>query len=84
MIRTAWNVDAAIATHMTERFKRPIVESEVTKLVKSDPSAALHVPEAVKFFIGDRFTRGQKRDYKVCIEVGICYLPCSEFVCSCF
>ncbi|ELU44766.1 phosphatidylinositol 4-kinase beta [Rhizoctonia solani AG-1 IA] len=65
MVRTAWNVDAAIATHMSERFKRPIVENELIKLVKSDPSAALHVPEAVKFFIGDRFTRGQKRDYKL-------------------
>ncbi|CAE6494869.1 unnamed protein product [Rhizoctonia solani] len=65
MVRTAWNVDAAIATHMSERFKRPIVENELIKLVKSDPSAALHVSEAVKFFIGDRFTRGQKRDYKL-------------------
>ncbi|KAF8759029.1 PI3 PI4-kinase family [Rhizoctonia solani] len=42
MVRTAWNVDAAIATHMSERFKRPIVENELIKLVKSDPSAALH------------------------------------------
>ncbi|CAE6500527.1 unnamed protein product [Rhizoctonia solani] len=63
MIRTAWSVDAAIATHMAERFKRPVVEGELTKLVRSDPTAALHVPEAIKFFIGDRFL--QKRDYKL-------------------
>ncbi|KAG8734179.1 phosphatidylinositol-4- kinase, partial [Ceratobasidium sp. 423] len=62
-IRTAWSVDAAIATHMAERFKRPVVENELTKLVRSDPSAALHVPEAVRFFIGDRFL--QKRDHKL-------------------
>ncbi|CAE6468907.1 unnamed protein product [Rhizoctonia solani] len=65
MVRTAWSVDAAIATHMVERFKRPVVENELTKLVRSDPSAALHVPEAAKFFIADRFTRGQKRDHKL-------------------
>ncbi|KAJ1309818.1 hypothetical protein OPQ81_006583 [Rhizoctonia solani] len=65
MVRTAWSVDAAIATHMTERFKRPVVENELTKLVRGDPGAALHVPEAVKFFIADRFSRGQKRDYKL-------------------
>ncbi|CAE7106800.1 unnamed protein product [Rhizoctonia solani] len=64
-VRTAWSVDAAIATHMAERFKRPVVENELTKLVRNDPSAALHVPEAVKFFIGDRFSRGQKRDHKL-------------------
>ncbi|CAE6400878.1 unnamed protein product, partial [Rhizoctonia solani] len=65
MVRTAWSVDAAIATHMAERFKRPVVENELTKLVRSDPSAALHIPEAVKFFIGDRFSRSQKRDHKL-------------------
>jgi phosphatidylinositol 4-kinase len=65
MVRTAWSIDAAIATHMAERFKRPVVEGELTRLVRADPSSALHVPEAVKFFIGDRFSRKQKRDHKV-------------------
>jgi phosphatidylinositol 4-kinase len=65
MVRTAWSVDAAIATHMAERFKRLVVEGELAKLVRADPSSALHVPEAVRFFIGDRFYRNQKRDHKV-------------------
>ncbi|KAG9126585.1 phosphatidylinositol-4- kinase [Ceratobasidium sp. 392] len=65
MVRTAWSIDAAIAVHMTERFKRPVVENELTRLVRANPSSALHVPEAVKFFIGDRFARNQKRDHKL-------------------
>ncbi|KAG8764613.1 phosphatidylinositol-4- kinase [Ceratobasidium sp. 428] len=65
MVRTAWSIDAAIAVHMTERFKRPAVENELTRLVRADPGSALHVPEAVKFFIGDRFSRNQKRDHKL-------------------
>lgn len=65
MIRTAWSVDPAIATHMAERFKRQVVENELTRLLRSNPSVALHVPEAVKFFIGDRFSRHQKRDHKL-------------------
>ncbi|QRV86070.1 phosphatidylinositol 3- and 4-kinase [Ceratobasidium sp. AG-Ba] len=65
MVRTAWSIDPAIAVHMTERFKRPVVEGELTRLVRADPGSALHVPEAVKFLIGDRFSRNQKRDHKL-------------------
>ncbi|KAG8721515.1 phosphatidylinositol-4- kinase [Ceratobasidium sp. 394] len=64
-VRTAWSIDAAIAVHMTERFKRPVVEGELIRLLRADPSSALHVPEAVKFFIGDRFSRNHKRDHKL-------------------
>lgn len=65
IVRTAWSVDAAIATHMAERFKRQAIEGELSRLVRADPSSALHVPEAVRFFIGDRFSRSQKRDHKL-------------------
>lgn len=84
MIRTAWSVDPAIATHMAERFKRQVVENELTRLLRSNPSVALHVPEAVKFFIGDRFSRHQKRDHKVSVYIIVRH--CRTFICvfSCY
>lgn len=65
IIRTVWNVDPAIAVFLTERFKLPLLRNEVGRLVRSSPKDVLAIPEAVHFFLGDRFDPYVRRDLKV-------------------
>ncbi|THU88594.1 hypothetical protein K435DRAFT_821590 [Dendrothele bispora CBS 962.96] len=64
IIRTVWNLNAAIAVHMTERFKLPVLRNEVTKLVRSSSLEVLDVPEALQFLVGDRMDPIMRRDLK--------------------
>jgi phosphatidylinositol 4-kinase A len=61
----AWKIDPAIAVHLAERFKHPIVRSEVVKHIKIDPKAALDVPEALTFLLGDRLDPSIRKSLKV-------------------
>lgn len=56
VVRTAWRIDPAIAVHMSERFKAPAVSSEVNRLVRANPGEVCHVPEALRFFLGERLS----------------------------
>ncbi|KAG8934422.1 phosphatidylinositol-4- kinase [Tulasnella sp. 417] len=56
VVRTAWRVDPAIAVHMSERFKAPAVSLEINRLVRANPSEVCHVPEALRFFLGERLS----------------------------
>ncbi|KAJ3753010.1 hypothetical protein EV360DRAFT_88184 [Lentinula raphanica] len=53
LIRTLWQIDPAIAIHLTERFKLNVIRSEVTKLVRSSTVDVLDVPEALNFLLGE-------------------------------
>ncbi|KAG9010494.1 phosphatidylinositol-4- kinase [Tulasnella sp. JGI-2019a] len=64
VVRTAWKINPAVAVHMAERFQSPAVGSEVTRLVRSHPQDVCHVPEAVRFFLGDRISLAIVRDLK--------------------
>jgi len=61
----AWTIDPAVAVHLAERFKQPIVRSEVAKHIKADPKAALDVPEALTFLLGDRLDPSIRKCLKV-------------------
>ncbi|KAI0046132.1 atypical/PIKK/PI4K protein kinase [Auriscalpium vulgare] len=63
-IRTVWEIDPAIAVHFTERFKHPIVASEVGRSVRSNPKDVLHVPEALRFLLGSKLDLHVRRDLK--------------------
>ncbi|KAG8958845.1 phosphatidylinositol-4- kinase, partial [Tulasnella sp. 425] len=56
VVRTAWRIDPAIAVHMSERFKAPAVSLEVNRLVRANPGEVCHVPEALRFFLGERLS----------------------------
>jgi hypothetical protein len=71
IIRTVWQINPAIAVHLPERFKSPIVRNEVTKLVRSSTLEALDVPEALPFLLGDRLDPKFHRDFKVIMEPGL-------------
>ncbi|KDQ09838.1 hypothetical protein BOTBODRAFT_178753 [Botryobasidium botryosum FD-172 SS1] len=53
IIRTAWKVNVAIAIHMVERFKYPVVLQEVTRLIRLHPEEAVALPEASAYFRAD-------------------------------
>ncbi|KAI0064541.1 hypothetical protein BV25DRAFT_1930940 [Artomyces pyxidatus] len=63
-IRTAWEINPAIAVNFTERFKYPIVANEVGRLFRSNPRDVLHVPEGLRFLLGNRFDSNVHRDLK--------------------
>ena len=50
---------------MTERFKLPILRSEVGRLVKSSTIEVLDIPEALPFLVEDRVDPAVRRDLKV-------------------
>jgi phosphatidylinositol 4-kinase len=64
LIRCVWNIDPAIAIHLTERFKSPLIRNEVVRLVRSSPKDVLGVAEAVHFLL-DNFNSNVRRDHKV-------------------
>lgn len=43
-----------MAVHMGERFKLQNVQSEISRLVRSEPKAVVDVPEGLHFLLGDR------------------------------
>ncbi|KAJ9109086.1 hypothetical protein QFC21_000414 [Naganishia friedmannii] len=57
MVRAAWHIDPAIAVHMGERFKIPLVHSEITRVVKLAPRAVVEVPEALQYLLGIELQR---------------------------
>lgn len=68
IVRTAWEVDLALAVYLTEQFKSPVAHTEVQNLVRSIPDRVVDTPEALRFLIGDSFRGGQRRELK-CIVV---------------
>ncbi|KAG8878350.1 phosphatidylinositol-4- kinase [Tulasnella sp. 331] len=64
VVCTAWKVNPAVAVHMAERFQAPAVTTEVVRLVRSHPQDVCHVPEAVRFFLGDRISSAIVPDLK--------------------
>lgn len=70
--RIAWSLSTAVAVHLPERFKVPALTTEVTRLVRSDPERAAHIPEALAFFIGDAIANDVRPQLRVrhSLEVG--------------
>ncbi|KAH7923479.1 hypothetical protein BV22DRAFT_1036261 [Leucogyrophana mollusca] len=64
VVRTAWEIDPAIAIYITERFKSPTAHAEVEKLVRSNTSEVVNTPEALRFLIGDHFEGKFRRELK--------------------
>lgn len=62
--RKTWEIDPAIAVFLTERFKHPVLESEVGRLVRSNTLDVLHIPEALRFLVGERLDQNVRRDLK--------------------
>lgn len=65
MIEKAWQIQPAVAIHMTERFNNPFVVNEVSRLVRSLTRDVLHIPEALRFLVGEKFNPFLQRDLKV-------------------
>jgi len=63
--RQAWQLNPGIAIYLTERFSVPALESEVTRLVRSNPLACVDVPDALNFLVGDRLDPTVRRDLRV-------------------
>ncbi|KAJ3513745.1 hypothetical protein NLJ89_g2774 [Agrocybe chaxingu] len=64
IVRTLWRLDPAVAVYLTERFKNPHIRYEVGKLVRSNTTDVLHIPEALSFLLGDRLDPHVRRDLK--------------------
>lgn len=60
-----WQLNPGIAIHLMERFSVPALESEVTRLVRSNPLACVDVPGALNFLVGDRLDPAVRRDLRV-------------------
>ncbi|ESK94184.1 phosphatidylinositol 4-kinase [Moniliophthora roreri MCA 2997] len=65
VIRTVWQVNPAIAIHLSERFKVPVIRNEVSKLVRSSAVDVLDIPEALGFLLGDKLDPTVHRDLKL-------------------
>lgn len=65
IIRKAWQSSPAMAVHMGERFKHAPVQTEITKLVRSEPKRVIHVAEALHFLLGDRIEPASRSALKV-------------------
>lgn len=65
-IRTLWQINPAIAVHLTERLNLAVVRAEVTRLVRSSTADVLDVPEALNFLLGEGMESiAIRRDLKV-------------------
>jgi phosphatidylinositol 4-kinase A len=70
-VRNVWKIDPAIAVHMSERFNAGTLQTEVTRLVRSNTRDVLDVPEALRFLIGENLDTNIKRDLKVDIALAL-------------
>lgn len=57
-----------MAVHMGERFKVPAVQQELTRLIRSDTKAAIAVPKALHFLLGDKFDPASRRALQVSLH----------------
>ncbi|TFK76247.1 atypical/PIKK/PI4K protein kinase [Pluteus cervinus] len=64
LIRTMWQINPAIAIHVTERVKQPLIRLEVGKLVRSSSLDVVDIPEALPFLLGERVDGTVRRDFK--------------------
>nr|XP_031861737.1 uncharacterized protein CI109_002970 [Kwoniella shandongensis]KAA5528809.1 hypothetical protein CI109_002970 [Kwoniella shandongensis] len=64
LVQRAWRFNPAMAVHMGERFKNIPVQTEISRLVKSDPKAVIDVPEALHFLLGDKLEPNAKAALK--------------------
>ncbi|KAF9067556.1 hypothetical protein BDP27DRAFT_1328569 [Rhodocollybia butyracea] len=64
VIGTLWEINPAIAVHLTERIKLNVIRAEVAKLVRSHTADVLDVPEALTFLLGEG-TESSRRDLKL-------------------
>ena len=58
-------MDPAIAVFLAERYNLPVVQNEVSRLVRSSTKEVLDVPEALHYLVGDRLDTHVRRDLKV-------------------
>lgn len=50
MVRLAWEISPTLAVHLPHRFKNlDVIIDELSKLVKAQPSAVSHIPEALQY-----------------------------------
>ncbi|KAI0032206.1 hypothetical protein K488DRAFT_50373 [Vararia minispora EC-137] len=64
VICTVWEIEPAIAVHLPERFRQPVVAADVGKMVRSNPHQVLHCTEALAFLLGHTFHPKVHRDLK--------------------
>lgn len=64
-MKLAWNTSPAVAIHMAERFKSPIVTTEVSALVRLRPKEAIDVPEALHFLLGRHLETNTRKGLQV-------------------
>ncbi|KAF8643783.1 hypothetical protein AX16_008802 [Volvariella volvacea WC 439] len=63
-LRTVWQINPAIAIHMTERIKYASLRQELIKLVKSSPLDVVDIQEALPLLVGDKVDAVSRRDLK--------------------
>jgi len=51
---------------MAERFKIPVVQTEVSRFVRADPKAVVDVAEGLHFLLGDKLDNTSRGLLKVC------------------
>lgn len=52
MVKLAWDISPALAAYLPHRFKSsPIIINELSKLVKAQPTALSHIPEALQYLV---------------------------------
>lgn len=52
MVRLAWDISPSLAVYLPHRFKSSeVILDELSKLVKSQPNALSHIPEALQYLI---------------------------------
>ncbi|OCH92135.1 atypical/PIKK/PI4K protein kinase [Obba rivulosa] len=66
-VRKAWEIDPAIAVFLTERFHNATIQAEVGRLIRSSPRDIMHIPEALRFLIGEKLDGAVRRDLKYLI-----------------
>lgn len=64
LVRCAWKKQTGVAVQMGERFKNPIVANEITRLVRYAPKAVVDVPEALAYFLGDKYEPSIRQSLK--------------------
>ncbi|KAK3818759.1 MAG: hypothetical protein J3Q66DRAFT_282178 [Benniella sp.] len=52
-VRFAWSVSPTLALQLTSRFKNNVISSELSRLLASDPFAAVHDSTAVQILLGE-------------------------------